>query len=519
MQDFPLQLIEDFLGLFSPLTGTANADIQLKGTASDPEYKGYLRVSDAEGRFLFNNMDYRMSMDIEADGRQFTVNDLTIRNLPKDWTDGSMTATGRITTEAFAIDEFDLTMRGRLKVLRNASRAALEMLYGDLYISTNADGLSYSGRLDRSLFRGDIIVERGELFIPSEQSGVGEKTYSDIRYVVVDDTTRELTTSLSSARLREGSLRGESIGGGGESVTRKPEGSIVDGLTYDLTISTKGRLRVEMPFTLTQEVLNSTLDITDLKVNNWGGGGGKFVGTVHLAKGSYMVFLGKRLETTGSLTFTREPMNPDLNLEAVYTDYYDDPATSLQRRVYVKIMVTGTKQKPEIAFDLRWDEPDGEPISRSGEADADAVSFMLFGMFPRDINSQGTRERSSLAEKTPELANALGSSLLSSTVNQFISRAGLKDYIKRIEFANVGTQDTRVQVTTEIGQAIVTYDGRIDNLASSNVSLDFPIENILGLPWANFILRFTRRTVDEFNQGQPQENFIHEFKILQRIAF
>ncbi|MBN1447509.1 MAG: translocation/assembly module TamB domain-containing protein [Bacteroidetes bacterium] len=518
MKAFPLALIEEFLGLFSPLDGTADADVTLSGTSDEPSINGFLSVQNAHGRFVFNNMEYLLGMRIEATGQDIRIEEATIKNIPGDWSAGRMTASGTISTEAFSISTFDLSMEGKLQVLKPASRSALRALYGDLYISTGDEKLTYRGRLDRSILLGKIVIEEGNLISPLQQSAGAANAYSDFTYVVVDDTTKTVRSSLSSGRF------GRSRDGDNseDEATRVRERSVLEGLTYDLTLNTNGLLRVEIPFSVLQEELNAALDIDNLKVNNWGGGGMKFVGDVELGNDSYYIFFGKRMTATGSLRFTRDPMNPDLDLKAVYSDYYIDPRSEneIRRQVYVIITITGTKEKPSLTWDMRWDNVDGEPIASAGDVESDAFSFLLFGVFAKDFTT-AEGDRSSLLEKSPELINAVGSSLASSAVTQFVARAGLSDFIKRVEFAGLGTQESRFKVTGELGRAVIIYDGKFSNLESSNVTAEFPLSRILGIPWTNLVIQVSRKTINDTyeNPSEPSEDSVWEIKILERFSF
>jgi hypothetical protein len=517
MREFPLTLTEEFIGLFSPLSGTASADITITGTAEDPSFNGYLTLSDARGRFVFNNMEYDLGLRVEAIERDIRIMELSIANQPGDWRDGRMTATGSVSTEAFSVNEFDLSVNGRLKVLKFASRSALRAIYGDLYISTGDQGLSYRGRLDRSMLLGEIIVEQGNLIFPLELSEGAVNKYADITYVVVDDTTKQRTSSLSASRFDRLSAASPKE----QDDAPRPGRSMLDGLTFDLTLRTSGRLRLEIPFSLLQEELNAQIDLNNLKVNNWGGSGMKFVGEVMLGPDSYYIFLGKRMTATGSLRFTRDPMNPDLDLTAVYSDFYVDPRTQVRRAVFVTVRITGTKSAPQLAYDMRWDEKDGEPITSAGEVQSDAFSFLLFGMFTKDIGSGGG-DRSTLMDKSQELlTQQVTSSLASSAATEFLSRAGLQDYIKRVDFAGLGSEESRVKLTSEIGRAIISYDGKINDLESSNVSVDFPLSRVLGIPWTNLLVQISRKTLNESYESttQSQEYSVWELKILQRFAF
>ncbi len=515
MKAFPLMLVEDFIGLFSPLQGTADADITVSGTRSEPSITGFLSIQNARGRFLFNNMEYLLGMRIEATGQDIRIVDASVKNVPSDWNAGEISASGTISTEAFSISHIDLSVKGRLQVLKPASRSALRSLYGSLYITTGGESLTWDGRLDRSKLIGDIIVEEGNLFMPLQQTEVGTNEYADFMYVTVDDTTKEVRSSLSSGRFSR--ARGE----GGDQPAAVPERSVLEGLTYDLTLATRGTLRIEIPLTPLQEELNAALKIDNLKVNNWGGGGMKFVGEVELGKDSYYIFFGKRMTATGTLRFTRDPMNPDLNLEAVYSDFYDDPRseTERRRRVFVIITITGTKNQPELSWDMRWDDPEGDPVASAGDIESDAFSFLLFGMFARDFTA-GEGDRGSLLDKSPELLNAVTSSLASSAATQFVKRAGLEDVVKRVEFEQLGTQESRVKVTGELGRAVIIYDGKVKDLGSSNVTAEFPVSRILGIPWTNLVIQVAYKSQDERAQSSSQPNTtIWELKLLERFSF
>jgi hypothetical protein len=295
---------------------------------------------------------------------------------------------------------------------------------------------------------------------------------------------------------------------------------VLDGLSYDMKIATSGRLKVEIPISMMQAELIAVLHFDNLKVSNFGGREGRFVGEVQLGQESDVLFLGRRMTASGSLRFTRDPQNPDLDLTAVYSDYYTNPATDVRRQIFVKVFITGTKEKPELKYDMRWDEPDGTPVSQGGDIESDAFSFVLFGVFAKDLTESG-KARSAAIDMAPDLASKVGSALASTAATQFLADAGLQDVINRLDFADLGTQDSRVKFTSSIGRALITYDGKMSNLGSSNVTVDFPLSRILGLPWGNFVVQIARRTIDQSTESatQIQEFSIFELKILQRFSF
>ncbi len=227
------------------------------------------------------------------------------------------------------------------------------------------------------------------------------------------------------------------------------------------------------------------------------------------------------MTASGSLRFTRDPQNPDLDLTAVYSDYYLDQRTQVRRQVFVTVRITGTKKVPILAYDMRWDEANGESITSTGEVQSDAFSFLLFGVFTKDI-SGSDGERNSMVQKSPELiSQQIGSSLASSAATEFLSKVGFENYIKRVDFAGIGTEDSRIKLTSEIGRAIITYDGKISDLKSSNISIDFPLSRILGIPWTNLLIQISSKTLNDSYESQSRsaETSVYEIKILQRFTF
>lgn len=512
MNDFPLAILEKFIGLFNQLEGTANADITMTGTEENFQYSGALTIDKAKGLFKLNNIPYILSARIEPQQNSIFIREFSIQNEQQDYPDGKLVTTGKIDLKNFNIDDFSLMMKGRLKVLRTASRMATKVIYGDLYVSTGDEGLTYTGSLHASRFIGKLHLTRGNLILPLEKGTAGAEKNVDISYLVVDDTTKVKSSSLSAGILKKRkSVLGRTIEDENGSVQRSR--SILDGLAYDLTLSTDGPVRITMPFnSLTQEELNAQLVVDQLKVNNWGGHG-KFEGEVKLAGDSYYLFFGKKFQASGSLLFTGSPLDPELNLTAVYIDYHLNQETKENRKIYVILNITGTKARPTVSFDIRQDAIDGTRLTL-GDVQSDAISFIMTGSFTNELTSS---EKGKLLDKAQGLSSTLASSLLSSAVSGFLQNAGLGAVVNRVEVSGITSTDPRLKLTTEIGRAVITYDGKITDLGSSDIKIEIPIS----VGFANFILEISRRTSNTTIEGgiTPQESSIYEAKILYRITF
>lgn len=515
LTDFPLSLIEKSVGIFSQLDGSANANIQVSGTAERPEYDGQLSIRQARGIFKFNNMPYIMSAEIEPKKNAIVINQVTIANDRQDWKDGSLQASGKIDIENFGIKQFWVTTKGQLKVLRNASRSATKSIYGDLYIITGDEGLSYSGRLDRSRLNGKASILEGNLVFPPEGGGGGAEKNTNISYVVIDDTTKKKSAEIPAFGMRTENGKNGKIT---EEETSGASTSFLDGLAYDITLSTQGITRIVMPFSnLTQEELNAQLQLEDFRIHNFGGHG-KFEGQIELTGDSYYLFFGKKFRASGKLIFIGMPQNPDLDLMAVYEGTRIDPTTKESRRVYVILKITGTKSKPNVTFDIRQDAVDG-PRAQVGDVQSDALSFIITGSFTNDLTTQ---EKGKLLEKAQGLSNTLASSLLSTAMSGFLQKTGLDAVVNRIEISGLGSTDTRLKVSKEIGRAIITYDGKITDLGASDIKAEIPIGQILQTPiLRNMMLEISRKSVStSIETGvTSQENAIYELKLFYRFSF
>ncbi|MBI5647131.1 MAG: translocation/assembly module TamB domain-containing protein [Ignavibacteriae bacterium] len=520
MREFPLALTEKFIGLFSPLEGTANAEIDIVGNADTLAYDGVLTVNDARGRLVMNNMYYGLSLKVEPRGNTLHVRELTLRNDPDDWNRGSMTAAGTITMDGFRLAGIAMNVDGRLKVLRRESRSALKAVYGDLYVTTGTKPLRYVADENRARIEGNLDVLEGNLTYASDNGDRRDGNNLNIRYVDVDDVAKQKEASLSQSRKSGGgSLFGRSLEQRRSDSLAAARRALSTDLAYDISVSTAGVLRILMPFSANLQMeLNAALNIEQLRLTS-ALGAGKFNGTVSLGPDSYYKMFGTQFSASGSLVFIGDPQNPDLNLRALYTDYHVDRVTGERRRVYVIITITGNRVQPNIAWDMRWDSPESQQRPRAGDVQSDAFSFILLGLFTDELT---TADRGRIIDQADKIANAVASSVASSAASEFLRKAGLQSVLQRVEISGLGTQDARVKATSGIGRVLLTYDGKINNLGSGDISFEIPMGTFFpDLGIGNMIIQASRKTsttgVETTSTGQ--ESAVYELKLLYRFSF
>ncbi|MDH7515697.1 MAG: translocation/assembly module TamB domain-containing protein [Bacteroidota bacterium] len=519
LQRFPLALLETVGAVFSPFEGMADAEIDIAGPADGLRYNGSLTVADARGKLVYNNMWYRIALDVRPEGDTIFVRRVSLRNESSDLRDGELSARGAIVMRGFSVESVEAEVAGKLKILRRESRSILRGLLGDLIVSTGPVPLRFVTRPGQAELGGSVRVLEGSLTYEGAE-GVGADTHPEIRYVLVDDTRKEKQASLSAGgRAAAGSLMGRKLAAA--DTARRGNGSAGhgSGMRYDIAVSTDGPLRVVMPFsTISQIELDARLNIDDLHVTNVVGPG-KFAGSVSLAPESYFLMLGKRFTADGTINFLGDPSNPDLNLRAVYSDFHDDPQGETRRKVFVIITITGTREKPVLAWDMRWDSPESQSRPIAGDVQSDAFSFIITGLFTDELTSG---DRSRIVDQTDAIVSAMASSIISSTASEFLAKAGLQKFFHRIEVGSLNSRDVRLKVTGGIGRVLATYDGKINNLGSSEITFEIPMSMFFSrFGFGNMVIQASRRTTGaavETSASVP-ETAVYELKLLYRLSF
>jgi hypothetical protein len=511
MNEFPLEIVETFATPFSSLRGTANAELMVHKVDGRPALSGDLDVAAARGRFAMNNMTYQIDLRLSAEPGLLRLDTLRVANDAREWNRGVLFATGDVSLDGLAVRAYEIDIDGRLKILNRASRASLKMLYGDLFFSTGNDELRFMGDKRGASFTGDLRIDQGDLIYNPNAGGAADAQRTRISFLDVDDRSSSKETSLSAAA--------ETNGAAGEEEGAAADGGFLRQFTYALDVSTLGALRVSMPISaLSQAELNARLDVSGLEVNNLDGEA-KFIGVVTLGPESDFLMLGTKFVATGSITFSGDPQNPDLGLRAVYTNTHEDPVTREKRKACVIISIGGTLLKPEIAWDLRWDTPESQQRPRGGDVQSDALSFILLGLFSDELTSSSGNP---LLDKLDAVSTALTSGLISKGMSDIINRVGLQDVFKRVELGGIGSNDTRVRLTSEIGRVLISYDGRVNDLSSSEIVFELPM-NVL-FPYSGFgplvfqaSAKTTGSSIESASSSQTEP--VYEMKLLYRITF
>jgi len=109
-------------------------------------------------------------------------------------------------------------------------------------------------------------------------------------------------------------------------------------------------------------------------------------------------------------------------------------------------------------------------------------------------------------------------------MSEFLGKTGLRDIVQLVEFSNLGGEESRIKLTSEIGKAVLTFDGKINNLGSGDIIIELPLNQMFGwFPVGNIILELSRKvttnTVEGATTTGQAENLTYEAKLLYRISF
>ncbi len=543
---FRLELFDPFIAELSNVSGAVVCDMKIRGTLEEPHYEGSVAIQSA--RFRFNPLGIMYVADgrLVPQGQRIALEDLRISNIPQDRSDGVMNIAGSFTLKGLKLRDFDFLANGQLLVMKESSRQPGQSIFGDLFAAAGSNGLHWRGTLQRSLVSGELRVKNAKLTLPPTREQL-LRTSQDVTITVVDDTVNAPTGGTESGGQQgvgrnEGSatlaLNTDSptiiVNGTSSASTaqEKDERSFLDRLVYDLDVETQGPTQVRFIFNpYTGEELFAELKGRMAFAKD--GEQMRLTGEVEVGDRSYYNFL-KRFQANGKLTFIGDPLNPELNILARYEGAYQGKDTTLAatstasrsviassgevqpERVIVLLRITGTRKEPKPKFEIEVVNREGKHEQRTkGDVESDAIAFILAGSFRDDLTQQ---DRSSLLGSN--LLYGLTSSVLSGPITDFIKKEfGFISSVDVIYYGGNIQSSTDVQVTGEIGEAIIRFGGRVfSDIGNTSASVQLPLSSVLGSEkWRNLVIEAERRVEGVESYEQRRES--NGVRLLYRIVF
>jgi hypothetical protein len=248
--------------------------------------------------------------------------------------------------------------------------------------------------------------------------------------------------------------------------------------------------------------------------------GKHWTGDLTISRAYYNFF--KRFDATGSLRYTGDFMNPDLDITAKYQGTRtlagnDSTSGSRNEKVVVNAKITGTRLKPRIDFAMTIDDVDYLVYNgpKSNDIQSDAIQFIVAGTFPLT------------AAQREEMRSTVGQSVLTGATSLFTGRLsdflqGSTGFIRSVDL-NVGTRETtELRLTGTAWDGYWQYSGTIlnDPLSNASLSILYSFGTIFRDPsLRNFMLELERR-VDPVTYGQVSDlKRINSARIFYRFSF
>jgi hypothetical protein len=232
---------------------------------------------------------------------------------------------------------------------------------------------------------------------------------------------------------------------------------------------------------------------------------GKYwVGTLDVLRASYN-FYGKRFDAEGTITYSGDLLNPELNITATYkgTRTNEEIQPPKTEQVVITYKITGTRLAPKPEITMKIDDVDYANYTagpKSGDVQSDALTFIITNTFPL---TRG--ERNNIAEQIgPTVGAGLvggATSLLTSTLAEFLrNKTGfIQSFELRYDTSVRGGsfgQSADVRLGGTAFKGYWRYGGKIleDPFSNANFSILYSLGDIFDKPsLRNFMFELERR--------------------------
>jgi hypothetical protein len=497
---FDLSLLGSLIPGIVDQKGILTADVNIRGTFSDPAYTGALSLTGGSFRSAYTNLVYTTGLKLHFSDKKMEVDSMVLANTNDTKYPGVVKGSGGITFEGFNAKDIELKFNGDLAVFGPPTRIISPFFYGDLLIGTDGDWL-LTKRGDRVFFKGNALMKLTNLVYTTgiQAGGISNKNF-DIK--ILEDTTK---IDKELLRFRQVLTK--------EKSSHQQDTLITDkNLNFDYEIGIRAENQAMLTFILSQ-ALSQKLVVEmrgDMKYSSYDGQS-HAQGVFELLQGSKLDFY-KTFDAAGYLRFENDITNPYLDILATYQSDYTDPRDVNGKTQQYAVKIKMKSPLSELGKSLANNNESIGVYTVSGQNDTrdtrydygDAISFILFGKFKDDLTAQDKSQFSGMFGNT---ATSVLGSLLSNFVN---SQVG--DLVNNIQISQAGTSTK------------VSLSGRIQNFRYSIGATSETYQSI-SKAYFGFIYNVTPKFSMSFNRRDPLNSFygtdekISEFLIKYKFEF
>jgi hypothetical protein len=501
-KDFQIKILEQFIPVISNLRGKMNGNIDITGIVKEPILTGGLDIN--KGGFMFDmtgvNYDFDAKVTTEKQKLNFEKFVVTHPTAP----DRIMNMSGYIDLTNLTLNDMELRLNGRAKLLDESVSQNIMSIYGNLYGQTGNKEIVLKGNPNSLYMTGDLDLTEGRILIVP-QLKIAYNIYEDnFAYKVIVDSSllrkdtsyvTRYTDSLSNFEKTSLDPFDSYFYKMADTTTIKHKAS---NFKYYIKVKTLKDIYAKL---IVEEKsgqefagnVSANLTFDNLESESFAARG-----RVDIGENSYYKFY-KSFKATGYALFTGDVTNPELYIKGDYTTSSVDPNNeNANRKVEVKIDVTGNAMKPNP---IKWELlSDGNPVGGSDPTD-DAISFIMFGRFKDELNAN---QRLSLFSNVgANVGTSFASSYISNFINTYLPFILQTDISYKDSQTGSFAENTDIRFTAQFGGATVIFGGQIlRDLSNTNFLLEYPLNNIFGIRniSQNLIIQL-ERYVDPFSQN------------------
>ncbi len=350
MEHIELKIIDPFLkDIIKDSKGYLAAELDIEGTFTKPEVKGYLGFNEVSTYVFFAGTTFKLpDSKISITSKEFSLNKMIINDVRGE----PATLTGSVYHNYFSDFRFDLRFNTSNFQFLSTKEDIRELFYGTLVLGVNAH-----------------ITGTPSLPVANVSTTTKEGTRITVSPLTLEDGIQDAPYVIYYNPNSSDTLA-------------KPQKYSVTSLPIDLTLNLEVTDDAQFVVVI-DAATGDQLDVVaegNLAVNIPSRGNISIIGGLEIVRGSYnmtQAFLKRTftIEKGSRIDLSGDPMDAQLNINAIYTTrastyaLIGDQASTLSAseqsdarkpsRVEVVLSMRGKLENPELSFDIRLPDDSG----------------------------------------------------------------------------------------------------------------------------------------------------------------